>query len=187
MKAIAEHYIKNLITSPLYNSPDPIRDTTLLFTPFFDKLTLSINMFNVQYPDVKVVFVETYRSNILQLQHYNNHASKIKRNGMHHYGIAADLAFKINGQFTYKGNYDFLRSCHERAGLHLLGAWDIGHVQGIDVNGQIMLRYNVEQAVKEFQREHGLTVDGIVGKITIAKAKEVVELLGNKIKIYRKT
>lgn len=172
---IAEHYLRRLITGANFFSTKPIKDTALLFPPFLQLLQKSIDKFNVKYPAVKVVYVETYRSNALQLQHYNNGASGIKKNGMHHYGIAADLAFNINGKFTYNGDYKYLRECHTAAGLHLLGAWDIGHVQYIpaNANDQAALRLTVNNAVKAFQRKHGLTADGIAGPKTIAKAKEV--------------
>lgn len=173
MKKIAEHYLSKVITSPFYNSPNPVKDFSILFPEFRDKLSTSIYKFHQKYLDVEIVFVETYRSNILQLQHYNNGASQIKKNGMHHYAIATDIAFKINGKFTYNGDYKFLRQCHEEAGLYLLGLWDIGHVQGIPVSKQGELRKIVDSVICDFQKANGLVVDGIVGKKTIAKAKGV--------------
>jgi hypothetical protein len=173
MKDIANFYVQTLIKSDKYNSPNPCKDETLLVPDFLDKLKASINNFNVKYSDVEVIFVETYRSNALQLIHFNNGASKIRKNGMHHYGIAVDVAFKINGKFTYNGDYKYLRECHTEQGLNLLGAWDIGHVQYVPVSEQQVLRNVVEQAVRKFQRDNGLVVDGEVGKKTIAKAKEL--------------
>jgi hypothetical protein len=172
---IAEHYLRRLITGPKFFSSVEVKETALLYPPFFDKLQLSIAAFNKKYPAVEVVFVSTYRSNTLQLIHYNNGASGIKKNGMHHYGIAADLAFKINGKFTYNGDYNYLRDCHKKQGLFLIAKNDVGHVQFIPVNAitQNALRSTVTNAVIEFQKQHKLKPDGIPGKFTIAKAKEV--------------
>lgn len=172
MKSIVAHYVAQIITSDRFNSPNACKDRTLLLKEFDEALSKSIKRFNIRYPDIEVVFVETYRSNALQKIHYDNGASKIKKDGMHHYGIAADLAFKINGKFSYNGDYEFLRHCHEAEGLHLLGAWDIGHVQFIPVSKQQNLRNEVTKAVKSFQKGNGLVPDGIVGPKTIAKAKQ---------------
>lgn len=173
MKAIADFYIKSLIKSDKYFSPNPVKDETLLYPPFLNKVKASISEFNKTYPNIDVIFVETYRSNTLQLTHFNNGASKIKKNGMHHYGIAVDIAFKINGKFSYNGDYKLLRECHRKQGLELLGVWDMGHVQFVKVSEQATLRNAVDRAVRNFQFDNGLTVDGVVGKKTQAKAKEI--------------
>lgn len=170
---IAEFYVQKLIPSAEYDSPKATRKTELLYPPFHEKLQKSIEEFHVLYPDVEIVFVETYRSNTLQLKHFNSGASKIRKNGMHHYGIAVDIAFIIDGEFTYQGDYKHLRECHSMNGLHLLGAWDIGHVQFVPVSQQTSLRREVDKAVKAFQKSYGLVVDGIVGSKTRAKAIEV--------------
>ncbi len=178
MKAIADFYLQKLITSPVYFSPNPGKDVNLLFPDFYKKVTSGIAYFNAKYPKVKVVFVETYRSNALQYTHYKNGASGIPKNGMHHYGIAVDCAFNINGKFSYDGDYKHLRTCFTQAGLFLIAKNDEGHVQYIPVSRveQNKLRESVLIAVKDFQRENGLTSDGVVGPKTIAKAKEVFKV-----------
>lgn len=173
MKNIAEFYIKKLIPSDKYLNVLPCKDRSLLLPEFNDAVSRSIAKFQSRYPDVEVVFVETFRSNALQLKHFKNRASKIKSNGMHHYGIAVDLAFKIEGEFSYQGDYKYLRECHEMEGLKLLGLWDAGHVQYVPVVKQADLRNTVLMSIKEFQKQNGLTPDGIVGAKTIAKAKTI--------------
>lgn len=173
LRDIAAHYVSKLISNPLYNSANPVRDTALLFPAFLTLLTQAIKLFNARYPDIKVVFVETYRSNTLQLIHFNNGASKIRKDGMHHFAIAVDCFFNVDGKNTYNGDYKFLRECFSQVGLTLLGLWDMGHVQMIPISDQQNLRNEVAKAVKRFQSENGLVADGIVGKKTIAKAKEI--------------
>jgi hypothetical protein len=172
-QVIASYFLTDIVTSDEFVINTPCKDTGLLFPEFWAKVQASIAAFNERYPDIEIVIVETYRSNVLQHQYYLNGASKINKDGMHHFGIAADLAFKINGKFSYQGDYEFLRTCHTAQGLHLLGLWDIGHVQFIDVADQLQLRNEVETVTRKFQSEHGLVSDGIIGPKTIAKAKEV--------------
>ena len=173
LKDIADFFVSKLIPSPDFNNKNQVRDTALLVPEFYALVKKAIAKFNETYKGVEVVFVETYRSNALQLIHFNNGASKISKNGMHHYGIAVDCAFKVNGKFTYNGDYKLLRKCFQDVGLHLLGLWDMGHVQYIPVDQQTALRNAVDGAIKMFQREHGLIADGIPGPKTIAKAKEI--------------
>jgi hypothetical protein len=182
IQSIAQHYIKKLIISNVYFSIQPCRDLSLLYPEFGSLIQLGISDFNEIRPDAEVVLTETYRSDPLQLIYYNSGASKIRKNGMHHYGIAADCAFKINGKLTYKGDYKNLRKCFKEIGLHILKEWDEGHVQLIPATAseQNVLRKAIDSAVKQFQSENGLVVDGIVGKNTIKKAKELyVEVLAD--------
>lgn len=171
-KDMADWYLRKVITSDFYLSKSPVKDTAILYKPFYDLVVDAITLFEQAY-DYDVVIVETYRSNTLQLQYYNNGASKIKKNGMHHYSIAVDLAFKINGTFSYNGDYKYLRECLSGVGLNLLGLWDQGHVQFIPVADQTKLRNMVDVTIRQFQKENGLQIDGIIGKHTIAKAKEI--------------
>lgn len=172
MKAIAKHYIEKIITAPEYFSDKPCRNVNLLYPPFYSlvkKVSEEIKKANSS----EVVCVETYRSNTLQLRYFNQGASKIRNNGMHHYGIASDMAFLNGNSITYNGDYKLLRSIAKEKGIHLLGLWDAGHFQFISVEDQTELRAVVLDEVKKFQKANGLVVDGIVGKRTIAKAKEL--------------
>jgi len=178
-KEIVDFYIKKLIPSADYNNTKSVKSLDLLFPAFRVKIEDAMKKFNEKYPNVKLVFVETYRSNARQLMHYNNGASKIKKNGMHHYGIACDCAFEFDTdgdgdiEFSYDGDYNYLRECWKAQGLTLLGEWDKGHAQFIPVNNQDILRGEVLAEVKKFQGNNDLVPDGIVGNKTIAKAKEL--------------
>ena len=132
---IVRHYVENIKGSPEYNSPKPVKDMDLLLPEFKDKLDNCFTEYSEKYPGEEVYITETYRSNELQQKYFNQGSSKIRQNGMHHYGIAADVAFLIDGKFSYRGDYTFLRKLFKRAGLTVL-SWELGHVQFIPVENQ---------------------------------------------------
>ena len=78
-KAIAGFFLQKLIVHPKFNSITPNSDQSLLFPDFEVQLQKCINLYNTSHAGQDVTFTETYRSNALQLQHFNNKASKIKR------------------------------------------------------------------------------------------------------------
>ncbi|RPI18740.1 MAG: peptidoglycan-binding protein [Ignavibacteriae bacterium] len=167
---IAEHYLSKIVTSNYYLQSNPVKEIELLY-PGFKAL---LNKLRFNFP-VQFAYTETYRSNTLQKQYYSQGLSKIKTNGMHHYGIAADLIFIIDGQRTYKGPFDKLHTAYESVGGPDLGSlenWDAGHLQFIPVVEQNRLREEVNAAVLRFQRKQGLKIDGIIGPNTIAAAKK---------------
>lgn len=173
MKKIADFYLTTLLTNSKFGSSQPNADQQLLFPDFRAKLNTCIQQYKALHPGQDVTFTETYRSNVLQMIHFNNGASKIKKNGMHHYGIAADSIFIINGKRTYKGDVAGLRKIYANNGLTLLGMWDALHVQFIAVGDQQQLRDATAAAISKFQKDNGLPITGEANAATIAKAKAV--------------
>lgn len=173
MKKIADFYLKTLLIHAKFGSSQPNADQQLLLPTFLAKLNTCIQQYKALYPGQDVTFTETYRSNVLQQIHYSNGASKIKKNGMHHYGIAADSIFIINGKRTYKGDVMALRKIYANNGLTILGMWDALHVQFIPVGEQQLMRNTVAATLSKFQKDNGLTITGEANAATIAKAKAV--------------
>ena len=147
MKKIVLFFTGVLAKSPKFTSASAVNDPALLFPDFLSKVNICIKEYKKTYPNQDITFTETYRSNTLQAIHFKNGASKIKKNGMHHYGIAADCIFVIAGKKTYKGDISLIRKIYKDNGLTILGMWDALHVQYIGVAEQQQLRDMVE---KEF-------------------------------------
>jgi len=171
---IADWLIKTIIPSGIWDSKQIIKDEKYLFPDFLKKVKAA----NAEFEAAKgysVKFVETYRSNALQEQAWASGHSGIRKNGMHHYGIAVDQFFFKDGKSTYDGDYKFLRECMKKQSLYLIAKNDEGHVQYIPVNSdeQNELRAQVDYAIKQFQKSNGLVADGIVGNKTVAKAKKL--------------
>jgi hypothetical protein len=139
---ICRHYKENIVNCDLFDSPKPIKDVELLLPEFYNLLVFCFNEYQKKYPNQNVYITETYRSNILQQKYFKQGKSKIRNNGMHHYGIAADVAFLINEKLSYKGDYNYLRRIFKENNLTVLD-WELGHVQFIRVSEQNALRAEV--------------------------------------------
>lgn len=140
MEKIVTFFHNVLAKSTNFNSLTPVDDVALLFPEFLELVKLCIKEYQKKYPNQDITFTETYRSNALQLKYYTDGASKLKKNGMHHYGIAADCIFIVDGKRTYKGDVMLIRKIFNAHGLTTLGMWDPLHVQYISVADQPKLR-----------------------------------------------
>ncbi len=175
-KDITKHYLNMLLPDGDFLNINPVRNPALLYEPFAE-LMESLKTKAMAALGYDFMFTETYRSNTLQKYYYNQGLSKIPANGMHHYGIAADTMFIRNNVATYKGDYAKLHTLYESLGgpdLGNLESWDAGHFQFIPISEQNELRGWVADGVEKFQRDYGLTVDGIPGPVTHNKAIEVI-------------
>lgn len=141
---ICNHYNEVIKNFKYFDSPKPVRDVELLLPEFYNMLIFCFNEYKKKYPNQNVYITETYRSNILQLKYFKEGKSKIRKNGMHHYGIAADIAFLINEKVSYKGDYNYLRKIFKENNLTVLD-WELGHVQYIPVTEQNVLRKEIDK------------------------------------------
>lgn len=189
LQEIAKHYVEIIVPSNEFQQGGVCGNLDLLF-PLFKvdvmKLLANYKEFNGDN-DVPYV-LESYRSHTLQSAYYFRGASKIKGGnilnaGMHHFGIAVDIVNlkDKNGNGTKDLNeavdwnnldYTLLRKLADRIGLVSL-SWELCHFQDIKTTEQQELRNAVYYYVKDWQKKNGLKPDGIIGKISIAKAREL--------------
>lgn len=160
---IAEHFVTVIKHSAPFKGNKAIicNDTDLLLPEFKTAIDNVINdMLNEH--GIKIIRKETFRTNAMQLYYYNNGLSKIKLNGMHHYGIAQDmLCLNDKGSVIDKGGdpaYKKLWAIAAKYGLTNLGEWDAGHLQYIPVSEQAALRLFVSnyRAKKYVILEYGI-------------------------------
>lgn len=141
---IAEHYYGVIKNSEAFqrNAAETCTDPELLVPSFREKIDLLEE--EAKKAGLSIKRTETFRTNALQLHYYRAGLSKIKLNGMHHYGIAQDiLCVDEHGQPISRGDdkaYITLRGIADEIGLHLLGLWDAGHFQGVATSEQNALR-----------------------------------------------
>jgi len=142
---IAEHFFNMIKVSDEYkkNQATPCNKEDLLVPKFKDVVKDKL-IAECAKQGVKILPRETFRTNALQLHYYNTGASKIKKNGMHHYGVAWDLlCLDNNGKVIDNGSdksYITMRKIAEGFGIHLLGLWDAGHMQAVATSEQNSLR-----------------------------------------------
>ena len=143
---IAEWFVKNIRTSNYYRTQRPCNNVELLFPEFREIVNKMISEY-LEVHQTEPYILETYRSNDLQLLYFNRGASKIRMNGMHHYGIAVDLVGKVDGHIDYEVlDYEWLRSWAKENGLTVL-SWELAHFQFISVDEQQTLRKAVEKFI----------------------------------------
>lgn len=83
---------------------------------------------------------ETYRSRERQAALYAKGKTKLKDVGVHHYGLAADLVFDVDGEPSWRGPWSVFGGLARSYGLTWGGDWkafvDMPHVQRIEVRDQ---------------------------------------------------
>jgi len=179
------HFFSKICLSDKFFFPGECKDPDLLFPPFLEKINSVKTEYNKYDYDHTVFIYESFRSNELQRIYFNRGSSKIRRFGMHFYGIAADLVhledannnnIQDKGEFVSweKLNYPLLQELGNANDLTHL-AWESCHFQLIPVSLQPNLRNFVTAQVVSFQQDNNLVPDGDVGPKTIAKLRSIYE------------
>lgn len=98
---------------------------------------------------IELMVFETYRSEERQRFLFEQGASKLRKVGVHHYGLAVDFVKNINGEPSWKGDFSFLAHLSRQHGLISGIDWgnpnihhtfvDSGHVQRVTVGRQAKL------------------------------------------------
>ncbi|MBI4087077.1 M15 family metallopeptidase [Candidatus Kaiserbacteria bacterium] len=117
-------YTANIRPSPVYWQTGRSDGLELLYPPFaLAILTLFVRARSEGLP---VTIYETYRSQERQLQLFNQGATKLKKNGMHHFGIAADIVFLTqsgNPSWAETNNWARIGAIGGALGLEWGGLW----------------------------------------------------------------
>lgn len=132
-------YNDKIKTHPNYNSKQLTTDLDILYPPFAFSI---IKLFAQAYQEeLKVSIFETYRSQDRQLDLFNKGKTKLRTNGMHHFGVAVDIVFldeKNNPSWNEKYNWKRLGEIGKSLGLIWGGdwPWDKPHFQLIPATVQ---------------------------------------------------
>jgi hypothetical protein len=98
---------------------------------------------------VELMVYETFRSKARQIELFNRGASKLRDVGVHHYGLACDIVKVVDGEPSWKGDFNLIGSLAHANGLIWGGDWgepgrphgflDLVHVQRCTVARQAAL------------------------------------------------
>jgi hypothetical protein len=144
---MANFYTDVIKKDKRFKSTDRISDPDLL-EPTTRKLVQAI-VADARAHGIKLMIFETYRSPQRQMALYDQGATKLKKVGVHHYGLACDLVKDINGQPSWKGDFSLLGHLAHEHGLIWGGDWgnpnikhsfiDDDHVQRCTIGRQAAL------------------------------------------------
>lgn len=114
-------YSDVICRDPRFSSPLPCRDTALLFPPF--RVALEALISDAAIAGVKLIVTETFRSAALQQHDEEVGASQLKV-GVHHFGLAADVAIERDGSVDWAArDYLFLQALAQKHSLIWGGDW----------------------------------------------------------------
>lgn len=92
--------------------------------PGFAFLILKL-FINAYKEGLRICIFETYRSQERQLDLFNKEKTKLKKNGMHHFGVAADVVFRTEKNYpTWEGEWSKLGQIGRDLGLYWGGDWE---------------------------------------------------------------
>ncbi|MER9560661.1 M15 family metallopeptidase [Mesorhizobium sp. M0571] len=72
---------------------------------------------------IKLMVFETFRSRQRQALLFERGASKLRKVGVHHYGLACDIVKDVAGEPSWKGDFSFLGVFAKRNALIWGGDW----------------------------------------------------------------
>jgi hypothetical protein len=104
-----------------FDSASRVADLSLL-EPITRQLVQSI-IAAAQQMGIDLMVYETYRSQARQQELFDNGATKLRKVGVHHYGLACDIVRVVGGEPSWKGDFSFLGQLAHSAGLIWGGDW----------------------------------------------------------------
>lgn len=106
---------------PHFDSISRVSDLALL-EPITRQLVESI-VAAAQQMGIALMVYETYRSQARQQELFDSGATKLRKVGVHHYGLACDIVRVVGGEPSWKGDFSFLGQLAHSAGLIWGGDW----------------------------------------------------------------
>lgn len=120
---------------PAFHTTDIISDLALLYPPFAQKIEELVAA--ARNHGLPVFVYETYRSQERQRELYAKKATMLEQNSMHHFGIAADIAFEGRSAVSQTPEHEWLAlgALGKKLDLYWGGDWtdfkDYPHFQMI--------------------------------------------------------
>jgi hypothetical protein len=124
---VSDFFSDVILSSSFFGSAKRIDDPALL-EPVTRQLVQRI-VTSAQQMGIEVMIYETYRSQQRQQELFNNGATRLRRVGVHHYGLACDIVRVIGDEPSWKGDFTFLGQLAQSCGLIWGGDWGAPHIK----------------------------------------------------------
>jgi hypothetical protein len=118
---MASFYAEVISHDPRFDSASRVADPALL-EPITRQLVEGI-VTAAEQMGIDLMIYETYRSQARQQELFDNGATKLRKVGVHHYGLACDIVRVVGGEPSWKGDFSFLGQLAHSAGLIWGGDW----------------------------------------------------------------
>jgi hypothetical protein len=135
--------------SPKFTSKKRIADLALL-EPQTRKRVRAI-IADAKAHGVKLMVFETYRSEARQTELFNQGATQLRKVGVHHYGLACDLVRDVNGEPSWKGDFELLGTLAHHHRLIWGGDWGKPHIHHSFVDPVHVQRCTIERQASLFR------------------------------------
>jgi hypothetical protein len=122
---VASFYDDVIVKDARFTSAGPIHDLALLEPVMRAKVDQIVR--DADAHGVPLMVFETYRSKARQEELFRLGSSRLRKVGVHHYGLACDLVKDISGQPSWKGSFTLLRDLAYHYGLIWGGDWGTPH------------------------------------------------------------
>ena len=133
--------------SPKFTSTKAIGDLELLEP--VTRAAVQAIIADAKQHGVALMAYETYRSTERQQLLFDQHATQLRKVGVHHYGLACDLVKSVNAEPSWKGDFSLIGPLARAHGLIWGGDWgtpaahhtfiDVVHVQRCSIAKQASL------------------------------------------------
>jgi D-alanyl-D-alanine carboxypeptidase len=105
-------YTDVISQDPRFNSPDLCADLALL-EPATRQLAEKI-VSDAAAENISLMIFETYRSQARQQALFAKGSTKLKKVGVHHYGLACDIVMSVKGKPSWEGKFAIIgRLAHQ--------------------------------------------------------------------------
>lgn len=148
---MANFFTEVIQTSPKYESKKRVSDTGLLEPEMRARVEAIVADAKANGLDLMVF--ETFRSQSRQTEMFNKGVSKLKKVGVHHYGLACDLVRDVGGEPSWKGDFNLLGRLARQHGLIWGGDWGNPNVPHSFVDSVHVQRCTIERQASLFRGE----------------------------------
>jgi hypothetical protein len=124
---MSNFYTDVIARDPRFESVARVADSSLL-EPTTRQLVNSI-VSAAHEIGTEIMIYETYRSQNRQQELFNHGATKLKKVGVHHYGLACDIVRVVSGEPSWKGDFSFMAHLAQSCGLIWGGDWGAPNIK----------------------------------------------------------